>query len=489
MSFTSAAFFLFLPVVFALHWAVRRKTWQNLVLLVASYVFYGWWDWRFCWLMLASSLIDYTAGSGIERTSAPRRRQAILATAMSANLLLLGFFKYFNFFADSLVIACSSVGVDLSVPALTIILPVGISFYTFQTMSYTLDIYYGRFRPLRNLLDYLTFVSFFPHLVAGPIQRAITLLPQFHATRVFSLESAREGCRMMLWGLAKKMVVADNLGAIVNTAYAAADGASGAELALATVCFAFQIYCDFSAYSEIAAGIARLFGIQLMRNFAYPYFSETVTEFWRRWHISLTTWLRDYVYIPLGGSRAGRLRNARNLMCTALLSGLWHGAAWHFVAWGGLHGLYLTAERIVRTRGGQARFARRLEEIPGGEALLPGPKVALRMAWTFALVCAGWIFFRADSFHQALTICQRIAFGLIRPDFYPALAAQVRAHVAVLGCLAGFVVVEWTRRRRWTPLAAGTAPLVVRWATYTAMLWAILLFGTQRIADFIYFRF
>ncbi|MGZ8938621.1 MAG: MBOAT family O-acyltransferase, partial [Limisphaerales bacterium] len=302
--------------------------------MISSYVFYGWWDWRFCFLMLASSLIDYFAGNAIHRSTSPRARRTFLYFAITANLTFLGVFKYFHFFTDSLVIALAAVGLELNTTTFSIILPVGISFYTFQTLSYTIDIYRRQFAPQKSLLDYLCFVSFFPQLVAGPIERAAHLLPQFQTPRSFSDADARAGLRLILWGLMKKMLVADNIGPIVDEAFNAPSGVFGSVLLLATVLFAFQIYCDFSAYSDIAAGTAKLFGIRLMRNFAYPYFSQSLTEFWRRWHISLSTWFRDYVYFPLGGNRVAPSLVYRNLLIICVVSGLWHGAAWTFVIWG-----------------------------------------------------------------------------------------------------------------------------------------------------------
>jgi alginate O-acetyltransferase complex protein AlgI len=485
MSFASIPFFLFLPLVFFLHYARPGRRWQNGVLLGASYFFYGWWDYRFCFLMLASSLVDYYAGLWIDREPDGARRQRILVAALAANLAVLGAFKYFNFFADTLVIVASTLGLDLHLTTLRILLPAGISFYTFQTMSYTIDIYRGKFRPRPDVVEYLAFVSFFPQLVAGPIERATQLLPQFHAARKFVGADAREGARLILWGLAKKMVLADNLGLLVSSAYTAPTAVTAAELALATLCFAFQIYCDFSAYSDIAVGAARLFGIRLTRNFAYPYFSQSVSEFWRRWHISLSSWLRDYVFIPLGGSRAAPSRVARNLMVTALVSGLWHGAAWHFVFWGALHGAYLVVERRVRPGGRKGAPS----ETPGGERLIPNLPTLLRIGFTFLLVCAGWVLFRADNLGDAVRIYQRIAQGLVTSEFYAGMLRAVAQQRLTLIPLAVFIGVEWISRRNWNAWAVAAAPGFVRWASYTLLFWAILLLGTRRTEEFIYFRF
>jgi D-alanyl-lipoteichoic acid acyltransferase DltB (MBOAT superfamily) len=485
MSFASIPFFVFLPLVFCLHWLSSRKAWQNGVLLLASYFFYGWWDYRFCLLMLASSLIDYFAGWWIDVEPRPAKRKVILVVSLCASLGVLGFFKYFNFFADSLAIALAPTGLDVNLATMNIVLPVGISFYTFQTMSYTLDIYFGKCRANRNLVEYLAFVSFFPQLVAGPIERATALLPQFRCPRAFSLADAREGCRLILWGLAKKMTLADNLAVIVNRAYSVPAAVSGAELLLGTFCFSFQIYCDFSAYSDIAVGAAKLFGVQLRRNFAYPYFAQSVSEFWRRWHISLSTWFRDYLFIPLGGSRGGRLLTARNLGLTALISGLWHGAAWHFVAWGALHGFYLVAERALRRHAGPKHYP----AVPGGEKLLPRPATVLRMGFVFVLVSLAWVLFRANSLADALAVYRKIAVQVWTPGFYVTLAAMAWEHRLTLGLVAAFVGGEWFGRRHWNTLAIATAPTTVRWAIYTVLFWLIVCFGTKQTQDFIYFRF
>jgi len=307
MVFTSLTFVVFLALIFVLYWTLRRRVPQNVLILAGSYFFYGWWDWRFLGLIVASSVIDYTAGLMIERSRRQSGRRIWLAVSIGANLGMLGFFKYFNFFVGSLQSAAGGLGVELGDLTLDLVLPVGISFYTFQTMSYTIDIYRGHLKPEKDLIAFLAFVSFFPQLVAGPIERASRLLPQFMAERKFDYVTAVAGCREILWGFFKKMVIADNLGIVMQGIFPRAADYSAPWLWLAITAFAVQIYCDFSAYSNIAKGTARLLGIELMRNFAYPYFSQDIAEFWRRWHISLSTWFRDYVFIPLGGSR-GPLR-------------------------------------------------------------------------------------------------------------------------------------------------------------------------------------
>ena len=494
MSFASIIFFLFLPTVFALYYSHPSRTWQNAVLLLGSYFFYGWWDYRFCGLMLFASLLDYVIGARIARARTPAGKRALLGLTLVSNLGLLGFFKYFNFFADSFALLMAGLGIDISPVTLQIVLPLGISFYTFQTLSYTIDIYRGAFQPQRDLLQYLTFVSFFPQLVAGPIERAAHLLPQFGTGRVFSPSAAVPGCRFILWGLAKKMILADNLGAIVEDIFLRATSSSGAELVVATVFFAFQIYCDFSAYSDIAVGTARLFGIESICNFAYPYFSQSLPEFWRRWHISLSSWFRDYVYIPLGGNRSTPPRASANLFCTLVLSGLWHGAAWHFIAWGALHGFYLLLARAFRFRARHGRSGASSEKkgnpaIPGGVGLVPAVSVLVRMAGTFFLVCVGWTLFRAESVTEAFHICWQVGSQAFQGGFYTQLASLVFQHSFVSIAITMLLVIEWVGRHRWNPLAVERLPTAVRWATYTFLFWSILYFGTRRSADFIYFQF
>lgn len=486
MSFASLEFFLFLPAVFGLYYLFHDKRWQNGLLVLASYFFYGWWDYRFCALMLASSLIDYFGGLALAASTQTNRRKTILVTTLTLNLVLLGFFKYFNFGADSLAILCASLGWDVNTTTLNIVLPVGISFYTFQTMSYTVDIYRGDLPAKRNLVDYLTFVSFFPQLVAGPIERASTLLSQFEKARRFSPADGVAGVQFILWGLFKKMVLADNLAHLVEGAYAQPGHASGASLALATFSFAFQIYFDFSAYSEIAAGAARLFGIRLTRNFAYPYFSKTVGEFWRRWHITLSTWFRDYVYFPLGGSRGPRATTIRNLGVTFLLSGLWHGAAWKFVLWGGLHGIYLSSAHWF---AGPKLWEKSGNGTDGREEATGSWLDFARIARTFLLVSLGWVFFRAESLSDAGLIFVRMATGLFSFNFYGELGALLSQNGALFLTLALLLGLEWKNRSRWNPMPLPANSTAGRWVVYTLLFWAVLVFGTARTSDFIYFQF
>jgi alginate O-acetyltransferase complex protein AlgI len=487
MTFSSLTFLIFFAVAFAAYWLIRQRRWQNLLLVLVSYIFYGWWDWRFSFLMLASSLIDYVLGGAIERTENSRRRGLYLTAALVSQLSLLAFFKYYNFFVESFAQAAASLGWNPGDLTLQIILPVGISFYTFQTLSYTIDIYRRQLKASTDLVEYLAFVSFFPQLVAGPIERAVDLLPQFGKDRHFDPQLAADGLRQMLWGLFKKLAVADRLALIVAPAYEHPENYTGTHLAFATVCFAFQIYCDFSGYSDIAVGVARQFGIRLSRNFAYPYFSQSIGEFWRRWHISLSTWFRDYVYIPLGGSRGSSLASKRNLLTTFLVSGLWHGAAWGYVVWGAFHGVLASIYR------GSSKSSPR--DVPGNERWIPRPMTVLRMALTFSLVCLGWVFFRAATWSDAMEIHRRI--------FNPSIEVRTRETVQLYhfvlttpGVLATTVVlftlvmIEWCGRRHDHPLAMVKVSRPLRWAAYSVMLWATLLLIPEGAGqEFIYFAF
>jgi D-alanyl-lipoteichoic acid acyltransferase DltB (MBOAT superfamily) len=490
VQFTSFVFIVFLTIVFAAYWIARQPRSQNLILVLASYFFYGWWDYRFCSLILFSSLVDYWIGSKLRRTDSVVRRRVYLGLSLVSNLGLLAVFKYFGFFADSLQILAEHFGWSFHAVTLSIVLPVGISFYTFQTLSYTIDIYRRQLEPSNSLIDYLAFVSFFPQLVAGPIERGKNLLPQFQSRRMFDRQQAEDGCRLILWGFFKKLAIADPLSITVDRFYGSWETATGPELTMATVFFAFQIYCDFSAYSDIAIGTAKLFNIRLMRNFAYPYFSQSIGEFWRRWHISLSTWFRDYVYIPLGGSQVGPGRRNINLMATFLLSGLWHGAAWTFVAWGGIHGAALTGEKMAQRN----RPSKPVDTIPGGPNLFPRPGVLLRMWFTFGLVCCGWVFFRADSIAAA----NHILSVMFTQDFVPAhlinlfelVDGDKKIKQSIFRLLA-FILVEWLRRRSECPLASGRdvyTPL--RWAAYTVLIWGSLdVVSEIREQPFVYFAF
>jgi alginate O-acetyltransferase complex protein AlgI len=490
MTFTTLTYLLFLPLVFAIYWSLRSRPAQNVLLLVCSYVFYGWWDWRFCALMLGSSLVDYFVGLRLAKTESQSGRRGLLTLSLVTNLGLLGVFKYFNFFAESFQALALQCGWEVGGSTLRIILPVGISFYTFQTLGYTIDVYRRHIQPSRNLIDYLAFVSFFPQLVAGPIERASAMLPQFAQQRRLDFEMASDGCRQILWGFVKKLVIADRLAVVVDPYFAQPDAYSGPQLMLATVFFAFQIYCDFSAYSDIAIGTAKLFGIRLMRNFAYPYFSRSVSEFWRRWHISLSTWFRDYVFVPLGGSRCSPLRRTANLVVTFLVSGLWHGAAWRFVIWGGINGAATAGGTAVNAGG---RTTSPAQDTPGGEPNLPGPATLLKMGSTFAIICAAWIFFRAESLGDAILVLQTIVRDAFSSTAYLSVLDsfdqdKFMRKTAVLLLL--FVIWEWSQRRHECPLVFQRWPVPMRWSAYTAMLWMTIYWMPQTGGqEFIYFEF
>lgn len=477
MLFNSLAFALFLPLVFGLYWLVgaQRLKSQNALILVASYVFYGWWDWRFLLLIFVSSIADYWIGIALDASRTHGRRRALLWSSLIINLGILGFFKYFNFFVDSFADLLRMAGMHADLPTLRIILPVGISFYTFQTMSYSLDIYRRELKPTRDPIAFFAFVSFFPQLVAGPIERARDLLPQFIAQRRFALHDARDGIRQMLWGFFKKMVIADNMAPHVQSAYANHSDQTGAALALATFFFAIQIYCDFSGYSDIAIGSARLFGFRLCRNFAFPYFSRDIAEFWRRWHISLSTWFRDYVFIPLGGNRCGRGRQIWNVFVTFTISGLWHGANWTFVVWGALNGLYYVPLLLAGKQ-------RSNTGLPAEGRLLPTVREIAAIGTTFALTLLAWVFFRSASIDQALGILGRI-FGTA-PDFTGLQGYAQPLLIALIG-----LTVEWLQRDKQHGLAIHAWPVAARWPAYASVVAAILVLGSFGSSEFIYFQF
>ena len=390
MLFNSIDFAIFLPLVFGAFWLLpNRSDWQNGTLLLASLVFYGWWDYRFLSLILFSTIVDFTIGQQIQRTNAQGKRKMLLGISLFTNLGLLGFFKYFNFFQNSFIQAFTFFGHDLEGFSLTIILPVGISFYTFQTLSYTIDVYRKEMTPVRKFIDFATFVTFFPQLVAGPIERAKKIIPQLQASRVFDYQQAKSGLHLIIFGLFRKIVIADNLGIYVDRIWQYPNAITPYMVVLASVFFSVQIYMDFSGYSRIARGVAQLFGIKLMVNFNYPYKSTSFSEFWSRWHISLSTWFRDYLYIPLGGNRRGPKRTLINLCLVFTISGLWHGADWSFVLWGFMHFLLLTSERFIK---------------------LPKTKMMHFLKWVNVLFMVNltWILFRADTIANAWVFIRQL---------------------------------------------------------------------------------
>ncbi len=398
MLFNSLEYLLFLPTVFILYWFVFNKNLriQNLLVLISSYFFYGWWDWRFLSLIFLSTIADYFIGFKIDASNNNKIRKYYLWISISFNLGLLGFFKYYNFFIDSWIMLLSSFGYEIqSAWTLKVILPVGISFYTFQTMSYSLDIYFRKLKPTKDFISFASFVSFFPQLVAGPIERASNLLPQMLTNRVFKYEQGVQGLRLILWGMFKKVVIADSLAWRVDYCFDNYHTLDGGTLLLGLVYFSIQIYCDFSGYSDIAIGTAKLFGFELMSNFKFPYFSRNIAEFWRRWHISLSSWFRDYLYIPLGGSRKGKLVSLRNIFITFIASGFWHGANLTFIAWGGVHAiLYIPLFLGEKNR-------QYTTDIATKNNWLPSIKECFQMGVTFLLTTIAWVFFRSPSISQS----------------------------------------------------------------------------------------
>jgi alginate O-acetyltransferase complex protein AlgI len=482
MLFNSVEFVVFLGVVFALYWLVfsRDLWWRNLFLWAASYLFYGWWDWRYLLLLAATSSVDFWVALQLGRIDDPQRRRRLLMLSLAGNLGVLATFKYFDFFVGSLEAAFAGLGVDASLLRLHLVLPVGISFYTFQALSYTIDVYRREIEPSRDAIRFLAFVSFFPQLVAGPIERARHLLPQFDRVAPFDAELARDGGRQMLWGFFKKMVVADNAARIADAVFSGDAERSGIELVVGAVFFAFQIYGDFSGYSDIAMGTAKLFGFRLMLNFRQPYFSRDIAEFWRRWHISLTTWFKDYVYIPLGGSRTGRFQGARNVLIVFLLSGLWHGANWTYVVWGALNGLFFLP---LLLRGQNRRY---VAPIASGR-LLPSAGDLARMLVTFAAVTLTWVFFRSASVGEALDYLG----GIVRAGAWSHWPAKAVINSwALTGALVGVMLaVEWVQREREHGLDLARVPAALRWGVYQALVVAFFLFAVFEGEGFIYFQF
>ncbi|MCB9169534.1 MAG: MBOAT family protein [Flavobacteriales bacterium] len=485
MLFNSAEFLVFFPIVFAIYWSIRQVRIQNVFLLIASYVFYGWWDPRFLSLVVFSSLVDYACGIGILNTNDDRRKRAILTLSLITNLGLLGLFKYYGFFASELALQAGRLGVHIHPVTLHVVLPVGISFYTFQTLSYTIDVYKGNMRPTRDLISFLTYVAFFPQLVAGPIERATSLLPQITKRRRFTFDGAVSGVEQVLWGFFKKIVIADNCAHFVDMAFSSDRiiEAHGMVLIVGAVLFAFQIYGDFSGYSDIAIGVSRMLGIELMTNFSYPYFSRSIGEFWRRWHISLSTWFRDYLYIPLGGSRGTSGQAIRNIFVIFLVSGFWHGANKTFIAWGAYHAfLFLPLYLLGHNRNDL--------QIIGSDGHI-SVRDMLRLMVTFVLVCIGWVLFRADNLHQAYSYLLGVFTHYGEHYSFDLRLFQMRNQIS-LGVLGVMILIllaiEWTNRRRDNTLH-------FKWyfgghrLLQFAILMVILFYGEFNQTEFIYFHF
>ena len=482
MLFNSFDFAVFLPIVFILYWFAANKNLklQNLLIVAASYLFYGWWDWRFLSLILFSTIVDYSVGLGLLKEVNQTKRKVLLWTSIIVNLGFLGFFKYYNFFLDNFITAFSFFGTEIKANSLNIILPVGISFYTFQTLSYSIDVYKRKLEPTKDFIAFSAFVSFFPQLVAGPIERATNLLPQFYRKRTFDYSKAVDGLRQILWGLFKKIVIADNCAEFANTIFNNSAEHSGSTLVLGALFFTFQIYGDFSGYSDIAIGTSRLFGFDLMRNFNFPYFSRDIAEFWRRWHISLSTWFRDYLYIPLGGSKGGTWMKVRNTFIVFIVSGFWHGANWTFIVWGFLNALFIMPSIILNTNRNN------LDDVAKGK-YLPTIKEFASISLTFALTVFAWIFFRAANVEHAFSYISEIfSFSLFSIPYFPGIGKAV----SIVFLTVLFIIVEWLGREQQYAIAhvgyKWNRPM--RWAFYSSIILAIYIF-TGAEQQFIYFQF
>jgi Predicted membrane protein involved in D-alanine export len=477
MLFNSIGFLFFLPIVFVLYWFVIRKKYQhqNLLLLLVSFYFYACWDWRFLFLLMFSIGLDFVSGLQIEKSKSKKEATFWLTLSIVINLGFLGFFKYYNFFVESFADLVNGFGFKANVWLLNIVLPVGISFYTFHGLSYVIDIYKKRIKAETNLVDYAVFVSYFPLLVAGPIERATHLLPQIQRERVFNYEQAADGMRQILWGFFKKMVIADNCAPIVNEIFTNYQTESPSNLVMGTILFAFQIYGDFSGYSDIALGVSKLFGIELLKNFAFPYFSRDIAEFWRRWHISLSSWFRDYLYIPLGGSKGGLVMKIRNTFIIFLVSGFWHGANWTFIIWGGLNALYFMPLLISNKNRDHL-------EMVAMNRLLPSFSEFFKIMLTFGLTCFAWIFFRSESVTQAISYIERIfdasLFTFPRPFPFKCMV--------LIGLM---LIIEWLNRGKIHGLEIDRYQPWIRRILYLVIIYIILRYANFGNNEFIYFQF
>ena len=479
MLFNSLNYAVFLPLVYLLYWFVfnRNVTIRNLFLLTVSYIFYAFWDWRFVSLIILSSFVDFFIGLGMKNCTdnQQRKRKLLLIFSLVFNFGILGFFKYYNFFVDSFIEAFSFFGKDFNFTPLKIILPVGVSFYTFQSLSYTIDIYNKKFEPTTKLINFLAFVCFFPQLVAGPIERAKHMLPQFSEKKVFDYESTRSGLLLIVYGLFKKILIADRIAIFTNGVYKDLDGASGISLVIASLFFAFQLYLDFSAYSDIAIGTARLLGFKLVLNFRRPYFSGSFSEFWTRWHISLSSWFRDYLYFPLGGSRRGYNRTIVNIMIVFLLSGMWHGASWNFIIWGAINGVFIVVlDRIFKLEK-QTGFKRTLGSL------------LVFFCWSLSLV-----FFRAPTFHEAMYVFQNISFAGIDSIYNFGLNSSELKFAFFL--IIGMMLFERMIEKKGENMAERfyASHFLLRWSVYLALVFSIIYFGSYGSFNdnsFIYFQF
>lgn len=477
MLFNSLAYLAFLPLVFLIYWFFLKKNLrgQNIFILIASYAFYGWWDWRFLGLIAFSTIVDYLVALGIEKNKSIRIRRLYVVISLVVNLGLLCYFKYSNFFIDSWVIAFNSLGIEMKESSLNVILPVGISFYTFQTLSYTIDVYRNNLKATKNFINFAAYVAFFPQLVAGPIERATNLLPQFAKKRKFDGDKAISGINLIIWGLFQKIVIADTCAMYVNSIFGNYQEVNSLSLILGAFYFAFQIYGDFAGYSNIAIGSARLLGFDLMPNFKYPYFSRDIAEFWRRWHISLSTWFRDYLYIPLGGSRGSKISQLRNVIIIFIVSGFWHGANWTFIFWGVLHALFFIPILFLNVN------RKHLNQVAIGK-IFPNIIEIGQMLFTFILVCIAWIFFRADNLTVGLNYIKRIftdrSYGLEYLNIE-------RYNVEILLIIFILISIEWFHRTKEHPFYGRW-----KWIKMIGVIIMLLTIGVySNYNDFIYFQF
>ncbi len=475
MLFNSLEFIIFLPIVFYLYWFIFSKKilFQNLVLLISSYIFYSWWDWRFLSLLFSSTIMDYFVGQRIHSCKKKKLKKFYLLLSIFFNLTLLGFFKYFNFFIQSWIELLAIFGFEYQNPwTLNIILPVGISFYTFQTMSYTLDIYYGKLKPTKDFISFASFVSFFPQLVAGPIERASNFLPQILKCRKFNYKQGVQGLRLILWGMFKKIVIADSLAWRVDYVFNNYHDYNGGVLLLGLIYFSFQIYCDFSGYSDIAIGISKLFGFELKSNFKFPYFSRNIKEFWRRWHISLSTWFRDYLYVPLGGSIHGQWIAFRNILLIFTISGFWHGANWAFISWGLVHAMLYIPFFIFK------KNYQYISSTVAEHSCLPTIREVLQMVFTFLLITITWVFFRSQNIESAF----EYLFNMITKFGLPTKNRSGIIFVLLI------LLLDWIiRKDERNPIQIKNS--ILRWIAYLILFFSIIYSINTDNSKFIYFQF
>ncbi len=485
MQFNTIDFAFFLPIVFLFYWFVVGKSvrLQNIFLIIASYTFYGWWDWRFLFLILLSTVVDFCVGIGFKKYKRDAKRKLLLVISVFTNLGILVFFKYYNFFVESFSSVFTFLGSDISYRSLNIILPVGISFYTFQTLSYTIDVYKNRLEPTSDFVSFAAFVSFFPQLVAGPIERATYFLPQFQKKRHFKYTVGVDGLKQILWGLFKKVVIADNCAHYVDIVFASSSDYTSSSLILGAVLFSFQIYADFSGYSDIAIGVSKLFGFHLKQNFAYPYFATSVLDFWRRWHISLSTWFRDYLYIPLGGSRGSNYNITRNIFLVFVISGFWHGASWTYIMWGFLHAIiYLVTYYITKN------VAQLNSKALDNNVFFTNAVYCFKLLLTFIIICLTWVFFRSQTIDLAFEYISNMFSSTIFS--FPNFIGKGQLFSIII-LLLFFICVEWVGKKESYALKMIfiTFPRLIRWSFYSLLVLLLGIFAKTQEVPFIYFQF